>query len=86
MPVLARQCTKDYTFSDTNANVFIKKNTNVFIPVIGIHNDPRYFPNPDKFDPDRFTAEEKAKRDKFLHIPFGEGPRMCIGELINEFN
>lgn len=79
MPLLPRECTKDYTFPGTN--VTIKKNTSIFIPLIGIQNDPKHFPNPDKFDPDRFTAEEKAKRDKFLHIPFGEGPRICIGEF-----
>ena len=49
------------------------------VAINGIQNDPKHFPNPDKFDPDRFSAEEKSKRDRLLHIPFGEGPRICIG-------
>lgn len=42
--------------------------------------DARWFVNPDRFDPDRWSAEEVAKRPKFSYFPFGAGTRMCIGE------
>jgi cytochrome P450 len=45
-----------------------------------MHRDPRFFPHPDRFDPQRWTAEEVAARPKFSYFPFGGGVRLCIGE------
>lgn len=44
------------------------------------HRDPRWHPNPLRFDPERWTAQARALRPKFSYFPFGAGPRQCIGE------
>jgi cytochrome P450 len=45
-----------------------------------MHRDPRYFPEPDRFDPDRWLPEVASQRPKFSYFPFGGGSRLCIGE------
>ena len=51
----------------------------MWFPVIGIHRDEQYYPNPEVFDPERFNDENKSKIDPYTYIPFGVGPRNCIG-------
>ncbi|KAK9679998.1 Cytochrome P450 [Popillia japonica] len=77
LPSLSRECTQDYRIPDTD--VVIRKGDGVAIPVKGIHYDPEYYPDPDRFDPTRFSEENKSKRHQFAFLPFGEGPRICLG-------
>ncbi|ERL89674.1 hypothetical protein D910_07037 [Dendroctonus ponderosae] len=76
-PVFLRKCTKSYRIPNTNA--FIEEGQSVLIPCIGLHRDPVYFPNPDLFDPERFSDQNKSKVKDGTYIPFGSGPRNCIG-------
>src|SRR5581483_9141136 len=45
-----------------------------------IHHDERYYPDPEKFDPERWTPEARKSRPRYSYFPFGGGPRLCIGE------
>ena len=51
-----------------------------FVIPYALHRHPRYWPNPESFDPERFSPERSADRPKFVYLPFGAGPRRCIGD------
>ncbi|XP_045167948.2 cytochrome P450 3A14-like isoform X2 [Mercenaria mercenaria] len=53
--------------------------TNISYSIWQVHHCLGLYPEPEKFIPERFTSEEKAKRDPFVFMPFGHGPRNCIG-------
>jgi cytochrome P450 len=59
---------------------FLPAKTTVLISQFVTHRDARYFPDPLRFDPERFTPEAKSRRAKFTYFPFGAGVRQCIGE------
>jgi len=74
---LFREATQDYKVPDDT--LVIEKGTKILIPAYAIHHDYRYYPDPETFDPERFSPEEKAKRPNGTYMPFGDGPRLCIG-------
>jgi len=68
------------TYKVPEFNLVIEKGTPVYISMLGLHYDPEYFPDPDKFDPERFNEENKRNRPTCVYFPFGEGPHACIGK------
>ena len=58
----------------------LRKGTMVFFSQYIVQRDPRWFPEPERFEPGRFTLERKAERPRFAYFPFGGGGRQCIGE------
>ncbi|KAI4462793.1 cytochrome p450 family 4 [Holotrichia oblita] len=75
VPAIARFTSEDLTIDD----YFIPKGTTVSIHIMDIHLNPKYFPQPEKFDPDRFLPENSKDRHPYAYIPFSAGPRNCIG-------
>lgn len=78
-PMLDRLCSNNVSFPEFGLT--LKKGDIVFIPVYGLHYDPDYFPDPYKFDPERFSDENKHNIKPNTYLPFGEGPRKCIGNV-----
>lgn len=60
-------------------NFLIPKDKTLFLSTYGVHKNPKYFENPNIFDPERFSLENKAKILKGSYFPFGMGKRICIG-------
>ena len=57
----------------------VDRNDIVLVNVAGLHRRPEIFADPDRFDPDRFTAEREKALPRYAYLPFGAGPRVCIG-------
>ncbi|KAF5296481.1 hypothetical protein FQR65_LT01470 [Abscondita terminalis] len=77
-----RVCTKDYEIKPKKPGevpVWLRKGDIVWIPTFSIQRNPKLFPDPDRFDLERFNKDNKSKMDPYSYTPFGSGPRLCIG-------
>jgi len=80
VPVLrGRVATKDMKYKD----MFIPKGTILGIHLQTLHTNPEYWEDPLKFNPDRFSEENRKGRQRFLHVPFGAGLRKCLGNTFS---
>jgi cytochrome P450 family 6 len=77
VPCATRQCNKEYTIPGTK--LVIPEGVSILLNIYSILRDPEYFPDPDKFDPERFNEENIKNIKPFTNIPFGKGPRYCSG-------
>jgi cytochrome P450 len=59
----------------------IPKGSNIAISSYAMHRDPEFFAEPERFDPERFSTEREAHIPKYAYLPFGAGPRVCIGNV-----
>jgi cytochrome P450 len=74
--LIVRAARRDLRLSDEE----VRAGTTVFVPVYAIHRHEAYWRRPDEFDPSRFEADAIAARDRYTYLPFGAGPRICIGQ------
>ncbi|XP_036147157.1 cytochrome P450 6A1-like [Monomorium pharaonis] len=81
--VLMRESVASYTFESPKVN--IPEGQAIWIPVFAIHRNPNIYPNPDVFDPERFNKEAEQSRHPMSYLPFGDGPRHCIGARFAEY-
>ncbi|KAK5648493.1 hypothetical protein RI129_003385 [Pyrocoelia pectoralis] len=65
---------------ETHSGYILPKNTKIHIHIYDLHHNPKIYPDPYKFDPERFNAVNSKHRHPFAYIPFSAGPRNCIGQ------
>ncbi|MBY0525098.1 MAG: cytochrome P450 [Gemmataceae bacterium] len=73
---LERRATADYPVRD----YVVPAGTTVIVSPFVMHRTPAWFPDPEKFDPERMTPEARAARPRYSYFPFGGGQRQCVGE------
>lgn len=80
IPIIDRRCNEKTIIEDTDGTkVELQPGDGIYLPISDIQNDPNHFPEPEKFIPERFSIENRDNIKPFSYLPFGVGPRNCIG-------
>jgi cytochrome P450 len=74
-PIIARVTTRPFTVGNRPVPV----GSMIYIPIYALHRHSKLWDRPDTFDPDRFAPEPSKQRHRYAYLPFGGGPRICIG-------
>ncbi|XP_045768700.1 cytochrome P450 6B5-like [Maniola jurtina] len=74
--VIAREAMEDYTFP---TGLRLRKGDRIHMPLYHIHRNPKCFPEPEEFRPERFYGDARKDINPYSYFPFGEGPRICLG-------
>ena len=74
-PLLARRVSQAFTLG----GIDLPAGSILYVPIHAVHRHAAFWPEPDRFDPERFAPEEARGRHRFAYLPFGAGPRVCIG-------
>jgi cytochrome P450 len=78
-PLLFRKTIEEV---DLGHGHIIPAGTNLIMAAYNLHRDPKHFPEPEKFDPERFSPQNSVGRHPYAYIPFGIGRRMCVGHVL----
>ncbi|KAK7864371.1 hypothetical protein R5R35_010970 [Gryllus longicercus] len=76
VPIIARYLTEDVTVGEH----LFPKGSNAILHIYHAHRNPKYFPNPEAFNPDNFLPERVQGRHPYAYVPFSAGSRNCIGQ------
>jgi len=82
LPIIDRACIRDYKYNDGENEFTFEKGMVFWIAIYAVHHDEKNYPNPSKFDPERFSDENKTEIVPGTYLPFGSGPRNCIGSRL----
>lgn len=74
-----RTCSEDYSFNYEGREIHLKKGHGISIPIYAVHHMEEYYPEPEKFKPERFLPENKDSQNTYAFLSFVIGPRNCIG-------
>ncbi|XP_047369990.1 uncharacterized protein LOC124957199 [Vespa velutina] len=80
LDVMGKMCTDGIQMKGNDGlTCTVEPGTKMIIPVRALQRDPKYWINPEAFDPDRWNEQRKSEINKYCFLPFGEGPRICVG-------
>lgn len=77
-PLVSRELTEELEIN----GVILPPGTSLLLRIYDLHRDPEQFPDPLRFDPDRFLPKNTQKRHPFAYLPFSAGSRNCIGKVL----